>query len=124
MKTLKYIFTIVMLTLVANSAFAQFSFDTKKCKYTQLAMVNKSEWSIQPNGEFAPKSENALLYQKAEKCSGWYIQPGAFASIIDGSKFAPMAEIIFGLDFCCGHSSNIAVSLEAKAACQRFYIEI
>ena len=50
-------------------------------------------------------------------------QPGDFASSIDGSKFAPKDEIIFGYDCYCGRSSNIAVSLEAKAALQRFESE-
>ncbi len=123
MKSIKNIALVAATVLVSNAAFAQspFHYDTHNCKYTQICPAD-TNWVKTGKNIYTPTSEDALLYQKAEKCSGWYFQPGVFAGYTNlshegagsSSSFSARAEIVAGYDFCFGHKSNVALSLEAK----------
>ena len=133
MKT-KIFFLLVVLSLFATlnaSAQGVFEYGTKKCKYTQIIPENKDkDWKKTGKNEYTPLSEDAMLHQVAEKCSGWYFQPGVFGAYTDlrqdiGSntistqEFSPKVELVIGYDFCTGHRNgnkprNIALSVEAK----------
>ena len=120
---------VCFITLVSNAAMAQegtFNYPTKKCKYTQIVPADNNWKKTSKNG-YTPTSESALLYQKAEKCSGWYFQPGVFGGYTNlthdeggsSSSFSARGELIAGYDFCFGHNAygnprNFAISLEAK----------
>lgn len=116
----KFFFIVILLTIVANAS-AQFSYKTKSCKFTEICPAD-SNWTLTADGNYMPLSENAQLYQKAERCSGWYVQPGVFAGYTNLShsgagstnSFSPRAEIVAGYDFCSGHGRNVALSVEAK----------
>lgn len=135
MKSLnKYFLLVVSSLFVTFNASAQgvFEYGTKKCKYTKIVPENKDrDWKKVGKDEYVPLSENAMLHQVAEKCSGWYFQPGIFGAYtnltrdIDASTsvsakgFSPKAELVIGYDFCTGHKDgahprNFAVSVEAK----------
>lgn len=132
MKTFKYILVVISI-LVSNNIFAQegvFKYDTKKCKYTQIVPAD-NQWTKTSKNGYTPTSENALMYQKAERCSGWYVQPGVFGAFTQANhevssgefqkknELSARAELIFGYDFCFGHKDgdhprNFAMSVEAK----------
>lgn len=134
MKSLNIIALVISFLFLTLNASAQgvFEYGTKKCKYTQIIPENKeSDWSKTGKNQWKPKSEDAMLHQIAEKCSGWYFQPGVFGAYtnitqdIDASTsvsakgFSPKAELVIGYDFCTGHKDgvhprNFAVSVEAK----------
>lgn len=129
----KIYFLLVIMILVSNFAFAQegvFKYNTKKCKYTQIIPLD-NQWTKTSQNGYTPTSETALMQQKAEKCSGWYIQPGVFGAftqanheVADNSyqkknEFSARGEIVIGYDFCFGHRNgdhprNFAMSVEAK----------
>lgn len=126
--SIKNIAIVAATLLVSNIAVAQspFKYETKNCKFTQICPAD-TNWVKTSKSGYTPKSEDAMLYQKAEKCSGWYIQPGIFAGYTnlshDGagssSSVSARAELIGGYDFCFGHKDgdkprNFAISLEAK----------
>ena len=136
MKSNKIFIALVVLVslFVTSNASAQgvFEYGTKKCKYTQIVPENKDrDWEKTGKNEYAPLSENARLHQVAEKCSGWYFQPGIFGAYtsltqdidantsVSAKGFSPKAELVIGYDFCTGHKDgihprNFAVSVEAK----------
>ena len=134
MKSLKYIALVVLSLFVTMNTAAQgvFEYGTKKCKYTSIVPENKDkDWKKTGKNEWTPLSENAQLHQVAEKCSGWYFQPGIFGAYtsltqdidantsVSAKGFSPKAEIILGYDFCTGHRNgvhprNFALSVEAK----------
>ncbi len=132
----KYFFLLVVLVslFITSNASAQgvFEYGTKKCKYTSIVPENKDrDWTKTGKNEWTPLTENAMLHQIAEKCSGWYFQPGVFGAYtnltqdIDANtsvsvkEFSPKAELVIGYDFCTGHRNgvhprNFALSVEAK----------
>ncbi len=128
-----FLLVVSALFITLNTA-AQgvFEYGTKKCKYTALVPENKDrDWKKTGKNEWTPLSENSRLHQVAEKCSGWYLQPGIYGSYtnltqnidastsVSASGFSPKAEIVIGYDFCTGHKDgvsprNFALSVEAK----------
>ncbi len=129
------IFALVVSSLFVTfnvSAQGVFEYGTKKCKYTQIVPENKNrDWKKTGKNEYTPLSENSKLHQIAEKCSGWYFQPGVFGAYtsltqdVDANTsasakgFSPKAELVIGYDFCTGHRNgvhprNFALSVEAK----------
>ena len=135
MKTSNIFFLLVVSVLFSTmntAAQGVFEYGTRKCKFTQIVPENKDkDWKKTGKNEYTPLSENSRLHQVAEKCSGWYLQPGIFGAYtnltqdIDASTsvsakgFSPKAEIILGYDFCTGHRNgvhprNFALSVEAK----------
>lgn len=132
----KYFFLLVVLvslfSTMNTAAQGVFEYGTKKCKFTQIVPENKDrDWTKTGDNQWTPLTENARLHQIAEKCSGWYFQPGIFGAYtnltqdIDANTsvstkgFSPKAELVIGYDFCTGHRNgvhprNFAVSVEAK----------
>lgn len=122
MKTKNIILILVTLFSVINVANAQFSYSTKKCKYTEIRPLNKSEWKHIEGTTYAPLSESAMMYQITEKCSGWYGQISAGGTFeTSKSNFAPMAELAAGYDFCFGHESNFGAAVEGKAGISKMH---
>lgn len=135
MKTSNIFFLLVVLSLFSTlntAAQGVFEYGTRKCKFTQIVPENKDrDWKKTGKNEYTPLSENSRLHQVAEKCSGWYFQPGVFGAYtnltqdidantsVSASGFSPKAELVIGYDFCTGHRNgnqprNFAVSVEAK----------
>lgn len=134
MKSNIFFFLVVSFLFVILNTSAQgvFKYGTKKCKYTALVPENKeSDWKKTGDNQWTPLSENSRLHQLAEKCSGWYFQPGVFGAYtnltqdidantsVSASGFSPKAELVIGYDFCTGHRNgvhprNFALSVEAK----------
>lgn len=122
MKAKNILLILVTLFSVINVANAQFSYSTKKCKYTEIRPVNKTEWKHVTGTKYAPLSEDAIMYQITEKCSGWYGQIAAGGTLeTSKSKFAPMAELAAGYDFCFGHESNFGAAVEGKAGISKMH---
>lgn len=135
MKPLNIFLLLVVLYLFSTlntAAQGVFNYGTKKCKYTSIVPENKDrDWTKTGKNQWTPLTENARLHQVAEKCSGWYFQPGVFGAYtslnqdidastsVSASGFSPKAELIIGYDFCTGHKDgvsprNFALSVEAK----------
>lgn len=122
MNTKNIILAVIIILVSTTSAMAQFSYSTKKCKYTEIRPVNKTEWKHVSGTTYAPLTEEALMYQVTEKCSGWYGKISAGGTFeTSKSKFAPMAELAAGYDFCFGHESNFGASVEAKAGISKMH---